>query len=109
VLGEFRNFILRGNVVDLAVGIVIGAAFTAIVNSLVADLLTPHGVIQPLTLDQLVVTSRFDDPPLLQHEDPVGMQHGRQPVGDDQGDDVAVGADGADRGGDAFLGQRVER
>ncbi|MDQ3688772.1 MAG: large conductance mechanosensitive channel protein MscL [Chloroflexota bacterium] len=41
MLGEFRNFILRGNVVDLAVGIVIGAAFTAIINSLVADLLTP--------------------------------------------------------------------
>jgi large conductance mechanosensitive channel len=38
---EFRDFILRGNVLDLAVGIVIGAAFTAIVNSLVADILTP--------------------------------------------------------------------
>jgi large conductance mechanosensitive channel len=41
VLNEFKEFILRGNVVDLAVGIVIGAAFTALVNSLVADLLTP--------------------------------------------------------------------
>ena len=38
---EFRDFVLRGNAVDLAVGIVIGAAFTAIVNSLVADILTP--------------------------------------------------------------------
>jgi large conductance mechanosensitive channel len=38
---EFRDFILRGNVLDLAVGIVIGAAFTAIVNSLVSDILTP--------------------------------------------------------------------
>ena len=38
---EFKNFILRGNVVDLAVGIVIGAAFVAVVNSLVANLLTP--------------------------------------------------------------------
>ena len=40
-LGEFGTFVLRGNVVDLAVGIIIGAAFTAIVNSLVKDLFTP--------------------------------------------------------------------
>lgn len=38
---EFRTFIMRGNVVDLAVGIMIGAAFTAIVGSLVKDILTP--------------------------------------------------------------------
>lgn len=38
---EFRKFIMRGNVVDLAVGIVIGAAFTAIVNSLVKDIFMP--------------------------------------------------------------------
>ncbi len=38
---EFRKFILRGNVVDLAVGVVIGAAFTKIVDSLVADLFLP--------------------------------------------------------------------
>jgi large conductance mechanosensitive channel len=41
MIREFRDFILRGSVLDLAVGIVIGAAFTAIVNSLVADMLTP--------------------------------------------------------------------
>jgi len=41
MLGEFKRFLLRGNVVDLAVGIIIGVAFVAIVNSLVADLLTP--------------------------------------------------------------------
>lgn len=40
-LGDFRKFILRGNVVDLAVGIVIGAAFTAVVNAFVADVVTP--------------------------------------------------------------------
>lgn len=40
-LTEFRDFINRGNVIDLAVGIVIGAAFTGIVNSLVNDLLMP--------------------------------------------------------------------
>jgi large conductance mechanosensitive channel len=38
---EFRKFILRGNVVDLAVGIVIGAAFTSVINSLVANVITP--------------------------------------------------------------------
>src|SRR5215831_8468900 len=37
----FRDFILRGNVVDLAVGIVIGAAFGSIVQALVKDLITP--------------------------------------------------------------------
>lgn len=41
MIAEFRKFILRGNVVDLAVGIIIGVAFTAIVSSLVADVLTP--------------------------------------------------------------------
>ena len=40
-VAEFRAFIIRGNVVDLAVGIVIGAAFTAIVSSLVKDLFNP--------------------------------------------------------------------
>ena len=38
---EFRKFILRGNVVDLAIGIVIGAAFTGIVNSLVKGIIDP--------------------------------------------------------------------
>jgi large conductance mechanosensitive channel len=40
-VAEFRAFIMRGSVVDLAVGIIIGAAFTGIVNSLVKDLLNP--------------------------------------------------------------------
>ncbi len=38
---EFREFAMRGNVIDLAVGIIIGAAFTTIVNSLVNDILMP--------------------------------------------------------------------
>lgn len=37
----FRDFILRGNVLDLAVAVIIGAAFTSIVNSLVKDIITP--------------------------------------------------------------------
>lgn len=40
-LGGFQTFILRGNVVDLAIGIVIGAAFTSVVNGLVTDIITP--------------------------------------------------------------------
>ena len=40
-LSGFRSFILRGNVVDLAIGIVIGAAFTGIVTSFVSDVITP--------------------------------------------------------------------
>ncbi|MBV8792595.1 MAG: large conductance mechanosensitive channel protein MscL [Pseudolabrys sp.] len=41
MLEEFKKFALRGNVVDLAVGVIIGAAFGAIVSSLVADILMP--------------------------------------------------------------------
>jgi large conductance mechanosensitive channel len=41
VLKGFRDFILRGNVVDLAVAVILGAAFNAIVNSLVSDILNP--------------------------------------------------------------------
>ena len=41
MIKEFRDFIAKGNVMDMAVGIIIGAAFTAIVSSLVADLINP--------------------------------------------------------------------
>ena len=41
MLKEFKKFLVRGNVVDLAVGVVIGAAFNTLVNSLVSDLFTP--------------------------------------------------------------------
>jgi len=41
MLKDFKQFLLRGNVVDLAVGVVIGAAFGTIVSALVSDLLTP--------------------------------------------------------------------
>lgn len=41
MLNEFKDFIARGNVIDMAVGIVMGAAFTAIVNSAVGDILMP--------------------------------------------------------------------
>ena len=41
MLDEFKKFALKGNVVDLAVGVIIGAAFGAIVNSMVADVIMP--------------------------------------------------------------------
>ncbi len=53
----FKQFLLRGNVVDLAVGVVIGAAFGNVVNSLVKGLLTPlyrrRGQATRLFVDQL--------------------------------------------------------
>jgi len=41
LLNDFKQFLLRGNVVDLAVAVVIGAAFGAVVTALVADFITP--------------------------------------------------------------------
>jgi large conductance mechanosensitive channel len=41
IFQEFKTFAMRGNAIDLAVGIVVGAAFTSIVNSLVKDIITP--------------------------------------------------------------------
>jgi large conductance mechanosensitive channel len=41
MLKEFRTFIMRGNVIDLAIGVIIGGAFGAIVNSLVKDIIMP--------------------------------------------------------------------
>jgi len=41
MLSKFRDFAMRGNVVDLAIGVIIGAAFGAIVNSVVGDILSP--------------------------------------------------------------------
>lgn len=41
MLSEFKDFIAKGNVMDMAVGIIIGAAFTAIIGSLVDDIITP--------------------------------------------------------------------
>jgi large conductance mechanosensitive channel len=52
MLEEFKKFALRGNVVDLAVGVIIGAAFGAIVSSLVGDIIMPIvGAITPGGLD----------------------------------------------------------
>ena len=54
-MNEFKKFICRGNVMDMAVGIIIGGAFTAIVNSLVADIITPLlGLFGGMNFDQYV-------------------------------------------------------
>ena len=53
-MNEFKEFISRGNVMDMAVGIMIGGAFTAIVTSLVEDIISPIlGVFGGLNFDQL--------------------------------------------------------
>ncbi len=54
-MNEFKKFICRGNVMDMAVGIIVGGAFTAIVNSLVADIINPLlGIFGGMNFDQLV-------------------------------------------------------
>lgn len=53
-LNEFKKFIARGNVMDMAVGIIIGGAFTTIVNSLVEDIINPLlGLFGGMNFDQL--------------------------------------------------------
>ncbi|MES2138848.1 MAG: large conductance mechanosensitive channel protein MscL [Bacteroidota bacterium] len=47
VVKEFKEFIMRGNVVDLAIGVIIGAAFSKIVSSLIEDVITPL-LLQPV-------------------------------------------------------------
>lgn len=56
-LEEFKKFIMRGNVMDMAVGIIIGGAFTSIVSSLVSDIINPIiGLFGGMNFDQLSVT-----------------------------------------------------
>ena len=56
-IGEFKEFILRGNVMDLAVGVIVGGAFTAIVTSLNEDILTPIlGIFGGTDFSELKVT-----------------------------------------------------
>ena len=54
ILQEFKQFAMRGNVVDMAVGIIIGGAFTSIVSSLVNDIINPLlGLFGGMNFDQL--------------------------------------------------------
>ena len=64
MLREFRSFILRGNVVDLAVGVVIGTAFTAVVNALITFLLVAAVLFFLVVKPVNAVMDRFKpDPP----------------------------------------------
>lgn len=54
IMNEFKTFIMRGNVIDLAVGVIIGAAFQGIVNSLVDDVISPFlGIFGGMNFDQM--------------------------------------------------------
>lgn len=57
IFKEFKDFIARGNVMDMAIGIIIGGAFKSIVDSLVGDILNPIlGIAGGLNFDQYVLT-----------------------------------------------------
>ncbi|KKW20002.1 MAG: Large conductance mechanosensitive channel protein [Parcubacteria group bacterium GW2011_GWA2_51_10] len=60
ILNNFKKFILRGNVLDLAVGVMMGSAFTAVVNALVKDLMTPivGAIVKTPNLSELTLTIR---------------------------------------------------
>ncbi len=61
-ISEFKEFILRGNVIDMAVGVIVGGAFTAIVTSLNEDILTPIlGIFGGTDFSQLKVTLGLGD------------------------------------------------
>jgi large conductance mechanosensitive channel len=62
---EFKSFVMRGNVIDLAVGVIIGAAFGKIVSSLVNDVIMP---IVSLALGQISFTDRFISLDGMQYE-----------------------------------------
>ena len=58
-VSEFKEFIMRGNVMDLAVGVIVGGAFQAIVNSLVGDILSPIlGIFGGMVLSQYSIQLR---------------------------------------------------
>lgn len=73
-LGDFQAFIMRGNVVDLAVGIIIGAAFTTIVQSLVKDIFNPliGLLIGGIDFSNLFITLKGHAAPTLQEAQKAG-------------------------------------
>jgi large conductance mechanosensitive channel len=62
ILHEFKAFAIKGNVIDLAVGVVIGGAFTKIINSIVDDLITPALLSPVLTAAHLTELSGLKIP-----------------------------------------------
>jgi large conductance mechanosensitive channel len=67
MLKEFKEFAMRGNVIDLAVGIIIGAAFTTVVNSLVKDIIMPPigFVMNGIDFSNFFLVLKGDDYPSL--------------------------------------------
>lgn len=67
IIAEFRKFIARGNVLDMAVGIIIGSAFTAIVTSLVTDIITPliGTILAGINFHDLVITVPWGNKPQI--------------------------------------------
>ena len=56
-LAEFKEFAMKGNVLDMAIGIIVGAAFTSIVNSLVDDIISPViGLLVRVNFNDLAVS-----------------------------------------------------
>ena len=66
IAGEFKEFAMKGNVVDMAVGVVVGAAFGKIVSSLVGDVITP-------VLGKLIGGMNFSDLAVSLGADPKGL------------------------------------
>jgi len=77
ILGEFREFIARGNVIDLAVGVIVGAAFNDIVKSLVDNVVTPPIglLLSGIDFARLQWVLRPDDP-LTKANELVAIQYG---------------------------------
>lgn len=67
IIAEFKEFISRGNVLDMAVGVIVGGAFTSIVNSLVNDIFTPFlgMILAGVNFDSLGVTIPWGNKPYI--------------------------------------------
>lgn len=65
IASEFKAFIQRGNVVDMAIGVIMGGAFGKIVNSLVADILTPPLGYLTNGIDFKSLSKKLTPPPLI--------------------------------------------
>ena len=67
IFQEFKEFISRGNVLDMAVGVIVGSAFTAIVNSLVNDIFTPFlgMILAGINFDNLGITIPWGNQPYI--------------------------------------------
>jgi large conductance mechanosensitive channel len=78
IIGEFREFIARGNVIDLAVGVIIGAAFNDIVKSLVDQIVMPPVglLLSGIDFSHLQWVLRYDNPATPKINELVAIQYG---------------------------------